>query len=400
MSSHFDRCVASALVPTAPAGLPALRFWGREDARDGVRLVAVGDLGLSGRVKDTLTPGMGLPGVGPAALTGADLVMANLEGLLGGVGGVDVGGRPFVAPDWAAETLRQSGIGLVHLANNHALDLGQSGLARTILALQAVGVRVIGAGLSPEEAAQPVRLASRGVSIAIVGAGRTEARVPRSGPTINPLDGPGLVRAVESVRASADVVIVSLHTGFMYVEYPHPATRGLARSLTEAGADLVVMHHPHVLQGAEVHQGGRAVCYSLGNFLFDWQEGHLDSGADEVMQREGGLFVFRLGKTGIQSAAFVPTLMDENCQVGWPRPQEAEEILSRIETLSHDLSGDYEPAFWRQRAERNTAPVIRALLMLLRAGRMRDAAGFLLRVRPHHFGMVARWVAGRLGFTA
>ncbi len=89
---------------------------------------------------------------------------------------------------------------------------------------------------------------------------------------------------------------MSLHTGFMLVEYPAPEVRAMALRLAAAGADLILMHHPHVLQGVEVTDEGRVICYSLGNFLFDWQEGEIPVPIVEDLQRQGGIFTFELDR--------------------------------------------------------------------------------------------------------
>src|SRR5439155_21722568 len=149
-------------------------------------------------------------------------------------------------------------------------------------------------------------------------------------------------------------LLVSVAIGFLYLDCPHPAPRAMARRLAAAGAHVVLMQHPHVLQGVETTADGRILCYSLGNFLFDWKEGLIPNLVMVQEQNEGAVFVFDLDRSGVVRAAAVPTYTDERCRVRWAAGARGRAIEERLLRLSRDLLGNYSPAFWRQRAERNT----------------------------------------------
>ena len=205
-------------------------------------------------------------------LSSADVAFANLEGPLADAGTSEKCARSKPGRCWAfrvptryAERLRDAGIDVVSLANNHAGDFGEPGRASTRAALDAVGIRYAGA---PGEVA---RLEVRGTRIALVAfstsAGTNDLR-----------DVEGAARIVAEAKAAADIVVVSVHGGAEGADRQHVPSgheeflgedrgdlRAFARAVVDAGADLVIGHGPHVVRGMEVLRG-RLVAYSLGNF--------------------------------------------------------------------------------------------------------------------------------------
>jgi poly-gamma-glutamate capsule biosynthesis protein CapA/YwtB (metallophosphatase superfamily) len=186
----------------------------------------------------------------------------------------------------AAEELRQAGFDLLGLANNHALDYGSAALAETISRLEQAGLATMGVGLEPASAASPVFRDIGGLRLAFVAFSTVpdpEADTADRGctPALSKLD--GAVATVAAARAQADAVIVSVHWGYEYELAPDPSQRRAAQALLDAGADLVVGHHPHVVQGTEIRYGqgndrDRFVAFSLGNLLFDQEQGESRQG--------------------------------------------------------------------------------------------------------------------------
>jgi len=154
------------------------------------------------------------------------------------------------------------------LANNHVFDYGLSGFAETLRVLRRSGVRTVGAGLTHEEAAAPLRLAAGRTRITVVNFGEGEDLTASTG-------GPGtcgweierLAGEVRRAKARGDFVIAVGHAGLEYIPVPPPYVAAAFRALSDAGADCVVGHHPHVPQGLETRRG-RLIAYSLGNFAF------------------------------------------------------------------------------------------------------------------------------------
>jgi hypothetical protein len=167
----------------------------------------------------------------------------------------------------------------------------------------------------------------------------------------------------------------------------------MAEELMAAGADLVLMHHAHVLQGVEV-MGSSVCCYNLGNFLLDSQEGNVIVPVMQKEQNETAVFVFEVTRRGLISAIALPAYMDsEDCRLRWACGARGMEILSRLQRISLDLDGDYASLFERQRAERNTGSTLRVLAFHARRGHWRYVLGELSRFRPEHIRMILRSTA-------
>lgn len=154
------------------------------------------------------------------------------------------------------------------LANNHVFDYGLGGFRETLDVLRRNGVRTVGAGLSLDEAAAPLALTMKGTRITIVNFSEGEDLTASTG-------GPGgcgweidrLAGLIRKAKKRGDFVVAVGHAGLEYIPFPPPYVVKAFRALSDAGADCVVGHHPHVPQGLEVRDG-RLIAYSLGNFAF------------------------------------------------------------------------------------------------------------------------------------
>ena len=203
------------------------------------------------------------------AWSGADLLIGNLECPCV-VEAKPIGSpRPeliFQAPASRLAELAAAGFSAVTIANNHILNCGPTGLMETIKGLDKAKLYHAGAGMNLAEAVQPAFIPVRGITIGLV-AFCYGPQAGRSTPGVAPYDFRIMRDALNSARAGADFVIVALHDGLEYSDVPPSETRARFRFLAENGADLVIGHHPHVLQGLE-WIGNVPVAYSLGNFLF------------------------------------------------------------------------------------------------------------------------------------
>jgi Bacterial capsule synthesis protein PGA_cap len=203
----------------------------------------------------------------------ADLVVGNLECVLTNLGRDGIPGKCKLRgnPEWA-HVLRKAGVGLVSLANNHVMDFGAEGLFSTIQALHQAGVKFVGAGRNRDQAHAPIFLDVAQRRVAFL----ARSAVIVSAPTYATDNDPGVafldleetVDAIRACRSQVDLIVLMLHWGLEEYCYPSPAQRMLARQLLEAGADLILGQHPHVLQGYE-SVGAGVVAYSLGNFVFN-----------------------------------------------------------------------------------------------------------------------------------
>jgi len=154
------------------------------------------------------------------------------------------------------------------LANNHVFDYGLSGFRETLDVLHRRGVRTVGAGMTLDEAAAPLTLTVEGSRTTIVNFSEGEdLTASTGGPGVCGWEIDRLAATVRRAKKRGDFVIAIGHAGLEYVPFPPLYVVRAFRALSEAGADCVIGHHPHVPQGVET-RGGRLIAYSLGNFAF------------------------------------------------------------------------------------------------------------------------------------
>ncbi|MEM9622175.1 MAG: CapA family protein [Pseudomonadota bacterium] len=189
----------------------------------------------------------------------------------------------FYSPPGFAQVLREVGVDYVALGNNHTYDFRADGLARTLQALRTAGLGYSGAGLTEQTARQgyPFSPSRPGAKMAAydfrsyVGWAGTfdphqAAEGDKGGAALGSLRNlqMDMDSMVPSDLVANAVAVVQYHGGLEYQAYPTLLEQTRLRGAVDAGADLVLGHHPHVLQGFELYNG-RLIAYSLGNFLFD-----------------------------------------------------------------------------------------------------------------------------------
>ncbi|MGI5183127.1 CapA family protein [Dactylosporangium sp. CA-152071] len=238
----------------------------------------------AGLLKDPATA------VGPMAevLSAADLAVVNLETAVTTRGTPEPKEFHFRAPVAAYDAVKAAGIDAVSIANNHALDYGRVGFADTLDGAAAKGMPVFGGGRTIDEAYAPLILTARGVRVAIVGFSQihTLAESWKAGPATPGIalawDVPRAVAAVKAARERADFVVVFNHWGTERESCPNDNQKTFAAALAEAGADMIIGAHAHVLQG-DGWLGRTYVAYGLGNFV--WYVGSADTGVLKVRVR-------------------------------------------------------------------------------------------------------------------
>jgi len=237
-----------------------------------------------------------LPYLGDAA----DITVANLESPLTDTG-TPHPTKPIIfrsSPENVAG-LTYAGIDIVSLANNHIIDFGLEGLQQTQWVLADSGILYSGAGAHSYEAYLPLLRVKNGVNIAFLAASNRTGQYDNYQPYLNAgFNKPGFAyltehdisRQIQAVKDHADIIVFEMHAGTEYavtppgsVEYedlnedefyspffltPRWDDIALRHQALDEGADLVVCHHPHLLQGFEVHNG-KLIAHSLGDFAFD-----------------------------------------------------------------------------------------------------------------------------------
>jgi poly-gamma-glutamate capsule biosynthesis protein CapA/YwtB (metallophosphatase superfamily) len=208
------------------------------------------------------------------------------------------GSKPFMfdAPVALLDGLKASGIKIVSFANNHVMDQGWAGFTETREHLKAEGLLFAGSGDTVAQQWQPVITEANGIKVGWLGMTRwlNGNRNPDKDdqPHVNFFPYPGesggatgadeatVLAAVKQARTQCDFLVVSIHWGVEYATAPRPEDVDMAHKMLEAGASVVVGHHPHVLQPVETYttQDGRntVIFYSLGNFLSNQSRNYVD----------------------------------------------------------------------------------------------------------------------------
>jgi len=199
----------------------------------------------------------------------ADIAFANLETPLSDDARHS---GAFRTPTAFADGLRWAGIDVVSTANNHALDAEGEGLLDTREALWKAGVGAVGSGRDLEDARRPFIVERNGLKVGFLGytqfvnAG-TSAFAQDDRPGVVPLDPFVIEEDIHRLRDQVDYVVVSFHWAIENSQDTHPDARAFAHRVIDAGADVILGHHPHVPRGVEVYKG-KVIFYSLGNFIF------------------------------------------------------------------------------------------------------------------------------------
>lgn len=201
----------------------------------------------------------------------ADLAFANLETTVSNRGTASGCGFCFRADPRSLQGLAVAGFDVVSVANNHIWDYGADAFVDTLMHVRAMHIDPVGGGSNLAEARAPVIREVRGTRIAYLA--YTDLLPLSAGatlhtPGVNRYDPVRMQEDIAAARQLADVVIVSFHTGDEYHLAHNAKQERIYHAAIDAGADLVVGHHPHVVQEVEHYRGGW-IAYSLGNFIFD-----------------------------------------------------------------------------------------------------------------------------------
>ena len=242
-----------------------------------LRFVFAGDVLLSDHVLAAYERGGGIRGVVDeelqAVIDTSDIFMVNEEFPFSDRGSAAADKQyTFRLPPEKVSMFHELGIDIVSLANNHALDFGTDALLDTCRTLDEAGIYRVGAGKNLEEAKQPVILEIKGKKIGFLGASRVIPEGSWNASSTKPgmlttYDPALLLEEIKKVRETCDYVIVYVHWGIERHDRPEEYQRSLGQQYIDAGADIVIGSHPHVLQGLEYYKG-KPIVYSLGNFVF------------------------------------------------------------------------------------------------------------------------------------
>lgn len=203
-------------------------------------------------------------------LAASDITFVNLESPFSDEGPYHENGLIFHAPPKTIAGLKLAGVNIASTANNHARDCGAHGIDFTLFWLRTNGIEPLGSAESEAKVHSGVVLIRHGVRFGFLGYtfDQSNGNWKEKDPRIGMIDPEAVRRDVADLKKRADVVIVSMHNGIEYKPKPSPGQIAFAHAAIDAGAKLVIGHHPHVIQPSELYRGG-IIFYSLGNFIFD-----------------------------------------------------------------------------------------------------------------------------------
>lgn len=286
-------------------------------------LSAVGDLLIHSTVYDEAKIGEDKYDFNPmlervkSYLQETDISIANQETIIGGTE-IGLSNYPsFNSPFEVADALQNAGVDIVSIANNHTLDRGERAIMNAINHYETIGKQYVGGYKSEEDRATLRTITKNGITFSFLSYtyGTNGIPIPEGKEYfVNLIDREVIERDVKEAQENSDVVVVAMHWGDEYILYPNSEQEDLADFLADLNVDIVIGHHPHVLQPMkflERPDGNKMfVVYSLGNFLSGQKDDYKDIGG--IVQLKIEKFVDGDNTTiDIKVADFIPTYVSQ-----------------------------------------------------------------------------------------
>jgi poly-gamma-glutamate synthesis protein (capsule biosynthesis protein) len=332
-------------------------------------------------------------------LASADLVFGNLEMAIR----PDASQKPhfadvcpdFYSPPGMAHALKMAGFTVINLANNHMMDWGVEGLDLTVKSLHAAGVATIGAGCNLSEARYPAIVMCNNLRVGFLGYSEVGPWVATNHTAgVAPLNRAMILQDIARLRPQVDLLIVSLHTGCLS-DYPSPEDRQLAHDSIQQGADLILGHGPHVVQGIETYQQ-RVIVYSMGNFMIDLASGNVEN---KTMLREhlDSLIIQAALVPGIQPEVdFTPVVISPDFQVRPADAESAARIRTRVARISVGLEQMNGLAFMEHAGALNVEHQLRVMAFQWKQVSWRLVLARLTKVRWRHVRLLLGYLMSRI----
>jgi len=227
--------------------------------------------------------------------------------------------------------LRDNNIGVVNIANNHTCDFGKVGRESTVKVLSKEGIKIIGENASNRVL---VKL-NDSIKVGLV------AYTNFSGEELSRLNLPSILKDINLLKEeNCKYVVVNLHWGEEYVAYPRPLQQKIAHSLIDGGADVIIGHHPHCMQGYENYKNG-LIFYSLGNFNF-----HVDHPYSESLIETKYAYCVRLQFGDSMTYKIIPVFIDSNWVPDVLNEVMSAKVLDYLEDISRPLERGITSTFW------------------------------------------------------
>jgi poly-gamma-glutamate capsule biosynthesis protein CapA/YwtB (metallophosphatase superfamily) len=292
------------------------------------------------------------------------------------------------------DALKDLGIDIVCLANNHIMDYGIQGLRFTQELLRNKKIRYVGAGETLEEAIKPEVIQIHQNKIGFLAFAQEGAHTATSKrPGTAPINKDLIGKQIEILKDQVDWIIVSLHFGMMYTDYPKYDDYLLARWIIDKGANAVLGHHPHVTQGVENYNNG-VIAYSLGEFIFDPGLGNIQSKHMQEIRKQTFIASLTLSKGNIELKT-IPVLNLENRPAVCKDEKEADLVLKRIKKISLPLI-NYDIKFDAHVATRSVGHNFKVMLFNLKEMNFKYLLQRIVKIRTFHFKIIIAYLKNRV----
>ncbi len=247
-------------------------------------------------------------------LSSPDLTVANLETTLAGTSKPYSGFPRFNSPDQILDALKYAGVDVITTANNHSNDTGEKGIIRTFTTIKKKGFMMTGTAPTPEQR-KGIVIEKNGIKLGFLSYTEHTNGLPvaKGKPYLVNLINPAKITKdiKELKQQGAEYVLVSLHWGTEYQRTPNPFQKKTATQVLQAGADVILGHHPHVQQQIEkvnINGQEKLIIYSMGNFISNQSDPYTDQGVIVYLDimKDAKTKKIKLTKT-----SFLPTVVNK-----------------------------------------------------------------------------------------
>ena len=244
----------------------------------------------------------------------------------------------FRISDKRIETLKFLGADIVNIGTNHIKDFADGTIERTIKILDSSGIKHIGGGMNESASRKPAIIHKKGVCLGFLGYCKTgEYSASEKIPGAAPLIPEKICQDITNIRKNVDFVVLSLHWGMELSEYPSPEQVKMAHKFIDVGTDIILGHHPHILQGVEEYKNG-VIFYSLGNFIFDNSAGKVFYKGKWKERNESVIARIKFTREGEIGYSLLPIYQTDDYRLRIASGKRAKEITERVEKLSEVIS--------------------------------------------------------------
>jgi len=292
----------------------------------------------------------------------------------------------YYADPPAAQAISRAHFNAVNLAHNHLYDFGAEAVELTMQLLSDAGVIYHGIGRNAREAQQPLEVEINGLTLGMLSYCSASTAIDKKHKyVVCPIDLRIIRKDVSELSKRVDIVSVTLHEGAC--SYPSPPHRKCAKAAIDAGAKLVISHHPHVINGVEEYNGG-VIAYGLGNFVaYFTDEQYRQTFVLDCLLKPDKTIKYNI----------VPVWINDCFQPEIAEGSRKDRISTYIDELCRKLyTGESDREYWHEMRSSFIASNYREVVRSLKAEGMSVILRKIKRARPHHFRLFLNSAFGKM----